>query len=87
MRRNPVLLLLSVFLVNIYGAVMNSERTVHNGIISVGLTIPLGKYFSVVSMIAYSFPLSNDADNLIKSSSLSDKSDFVYGGVTASLSF
>jgi hypothetical protein len=41
----------------------------------------------VVPMIAYSFPLTNDADNLIKSSSLSDKSDFVFGGVTASLSF
>ena len=59
----------------------------HNGLISVGLTIPVGKYFSVVPMIAYSFPLTNDADNLIKSSSLSDKSDFVFGGVTASLSF
>ena len=59
----------------------------HNGLISVGLTIPVGKYFSVVPMIAYSFPLTNDADNLIKSTSLSDKSDFVFGGVTASLSF
>jgi hypothetical protein len=59
----------------------------HNGLISVGLTIPVGKYFSVVPMIAYSFPLTNDADNLIRSSSLSDKSDFVFGGVTASLSF
>jgi len=59
----------------------------HNGLISVGLTIPVGKYFSVVPMIAYSFPLTNEADNLIKSSSLSDKSDFVFGGVTASLSF
>jgi len=59
----------------------------HNGLISVGLTIPVGKYFSVVPMIAYSFPLTNDADNLIRSSSLSDKSDFVYGGVSASLSF
>ena len=59
----------------------------HNGLISLGLTIPVGKYFTVVPMVAYSFPLTNDADNLIKSASFSDKSDFVFGGVTASISF
>jgi hypothetical protein len=63
----------------------------HNGLISVGLTIPIGKYFSVVPMVAYSFPLSNEADNMITYTNLSagfeDKSDFFYGGVTASLSF
>jgi hypothetical protein len=62
-------------------------NALHNGLVSVGLTIPVGKYFSVVPMIAYSFPLSNEADNMIKYSSFSDKSDFFYGGVTASLSF
>jgi len=68
-------------------ATTDKYNAFHNGLISVGLTMPVGKYFSVVPMIAYSFPLTNDADNLIKSSSLSDKSDFVFGGVTASLSF
>jgi hypothetical protein len=68
-------------------ATTNKYNAFHNGLISVGLTIPVGKYFSVVPMIAYSFPLTNDADNLIKSASLSDKSDFVFGGVTASISF
>ena len=62
-------------------------RAFHNGLISVGLTIPVAKYFSIKPMIAYSFPLTNEADNLIKSTSLSNESDFVYGGVTASLSF
>jgi len=68
-------------------ATTDKYNAFHNGLISVGLTIPVGKYFSVVPMIAYSFPLSNEADNLIKSASLSDKSDFLFGGVTASLSF
>ena len=68
-------------------ATTDKYNAFHNGLISVGLTIPVGKYFSVVPMIAYSFPLTNEADNLIKSSSLSDKSDFVFGGITASLSF
>jgi hypothetical protein len=68
-------------------ATTDKYNAFHNGLISVGLTIPVGKYFSVVPVIAYSFPLTNEADNLIKSSSLSDKSDFVFGGVTASLSF
>jgi hypothetical protein len=59
----------------------------HNGLISAGLTIPVGEYFTITPVIAYSFPLSNEADNLIKSTSFSDESDFVYGGVTASISF
>ena len=59
----------------------------HNGLISVGITIPFWDYFKVTPMIAYSFPLTNDASNLIKSTSFNDKSDFFYGGVTASMSF
>jgi hypothetical protein len=62
-------------------------NALHNGLISVGLTIPFWEYFSVTPIIAYSFPLTDDADNLIKSSSFSDKSDFFYGGITASISF
>jgi hypothetical protein len=62
-------------------------RDFHNGLVSVGLTIPVAKYFTIKPLIAYSFPLTNEADNLIKSTSFSHDSDFVYGGVTASLSF
>ena len=62
-------------------------RAFHNGLISAGLTIPFWEYFSVTPIIAYSFPLTDDADNLIKSTSFSDKSDFFYGGITARMSF
>jgi hypothetical protein len=65
----------------------NKYRDFHNGLVSVGLTIPVAAYFTIKPMIAYSFPLSDNADNLIKSTSFSNKSDFVYGGVTASISF
>ena len=65
----------------------NKYRDFHNGLVSVGLTIPVAAYFTIKPMIAYSFPLSDNADNLIKSTSFSNKSDFVYGGVTASMSF
>jgi hypothetical protein len=59
----------------------------HNGLISTGLTIPLGDYFTIKPTIAYSFPLSGKADEYIQSVSLSEKSDFVYGGVTLSMAF
>jgi hypothetical protein len=65
----------------------NKYRDFHNGLVSVGLTIPVAKYFTIKPLIAYSFPLTNEADNLIKSTSFSHDSDFVYGGVTASISF
>jgi hypothetical protein len=62
-------------------------RNFHNGLVSVGLTIPVAKYFTIKPLIAYSFPLTNEADNLIKSTSFSNESDFVFGGVTANISF
>jgi len=49
--------------------------------------VPLGQYFILNPMIAYSFPLSDEADNLITAGSISNDSDFVYGGVTLSLAF
>lgn len=62
-------------------------RSLHNGLISAGFTIPFGEYFSVKPMIAYSFPLSSKADDFIKANSISDHSNFVYGGVTLSMAF
>ena len=39
-------------------------------------------------MIAYSFPLGNAADNMLKATSLSnDASHFFFGGVTLSMAF
>ena len=62
-------------------------RQLHNGLISTGLTIPFGEYFSVKPTIAYSFPLSSKAKEYIQSVSLSDESSFFYGGVTVSMAF
>lgn len=62
-------------------------QQLHNGLISTGLTIPLGDYFFIKPTIAYSFPLSDKADEYIQSVSLSDESSFVYGGVTVSMAF
>lgn len=62
-------------------------RALHNGLVSTGLTIPFGDYFSVKPIIAYSFPLSSKSEDYIESVSLSDESDFIYGGVTVSMAF
>jgi hypothetical protein len=62
-------------------------RNFHNGLVSAGLTIPFGKYFAFAPLVAYSFPLSDAADDLISASSFSGDSDFLYGGVTFSISF
>jgi hypothetical protein len=59
----------------------------HNGLVSVGFTIPFAEYFSVKPIIAYSFPLTDKAEEYIQSVSLSDDSDFIYGGVTVSMAF
>ena len=64
----------------------------HDGTISASLDIPIGKYITVSPMVAYSFPLSNDADDMIPTMSVmdiadDDESDFVYGGITFAMSF
>jgi hypothetical protein len=66
-------------------------RAFHDAQLSVSLTIPLDKYFSLTPMIAYSFPLSGDSDDLITSYNqglgYSSDSDYFFGGVTLSMSF
>ncbi len=52
-----------------------------------GLTVPFGKYFSVKPVISYSVALSDDAKNRIRGTSLSDKNDFIYGGVILTAAF
>jgi uncharacterized protein (TIGR02001 family) len=59
----------------------------HDGNFSVGLTIPFGKYFSVKPVLNYSVALSDDAQNRIRGTSLSDKNDFIYGGIILTASF
>ena len=62
-------------------------REFHNGLVTAGLTIPFGEYFSVKPLIGYSFPLSGKSDDFIKATSISDNSSFFYGGVTLSMAF
>lgn len=62
-------------------------RQLHNGLVSVGLTIPFADYFAVKPVLSYSFPLSDKAEEYIESVSLSDESSFFYGGVTLSMAF
>lgn len=62
-------------------------RQLHNGVASVGFTIPFGEYFSVAPTLAYSFPLTDKAKDYIQAASLSDESSFLYGGVTLSMAF
>jgi len=62
-------------------------REFHNGLVSAGLTIPFGEYFSAKPMIAYSFPLSGNAEDYIAAASISDNSSFFYGGITLSMAF
>jgi len=63
----------------------------HDGVVSVGLTVPVNKYITVAPKLSYSFPLSNDAKDLLNSTSLDTfgKADnsFVYGGVSVSMAF
>jgi len=62
-------------------------QAIHDGQISLGLTIPFAKYFSCKPMVAYSIPLSDDAKNRIKGTSLSGESNFFYGGISLLASF
>jgi uncharacterized protein (TIGR02001 family) len=58
-----------------------------DGNLMMGLTIPFAKYFSAKPVLNYSFPLSTDAKYRIKGTSLSNKSDFIYGGVIVTAAF
>jgi len=59
----------------------------HDGLVSVGLNIPFWKYFTVTPSIAYAFPLSHQADNLLQYGSLDERANHVFGGVTLSVAF
>ena len=62
-------------------------NALHDGNFSVGLTIPFAQYFSVKPVISYSVALSDDAKNRIRGTSLSDKNDFIYGGIILTAAF
>lgn len=59
-----------------------------DGLLSASVTVPVNEYISITPGIYYSFPLGSDAEDLMKSKSIDgDDDDFVYGGVSVSLSF
>ena len=63
-------------------------KSLHDGLISVGLTIPFAKYFTAVPMIAYSFPLTTESDDLIAyTNAFSNDSEYFFGGITLNMSF
>ena len=60
-------------------------KNFQDGLVSVGLTIPFLKHFTATPMIAYSFSLSNAADNMLKATSLSNNAAHLFGGVMLSM--
>jgi hypothetical protein len=65
----------------------------HDGNLTVSLPIKATSYITLTPTVSYVFPLSDDAKNEMKGFGLSGKtpadrdSSFIYGGLTASLSF
>lgn len=63
----------------------------YNGTLSASLAIPITDAISVTPVIAYSFPLSNDSEDVLEGIAeavTGDRdADVVYGGVNISLSF
>jgi len=60
----------------------------HDGVLSVGLTVPVNKYITVTPKLSYTFPLTNDAKDLMRASSKDgNDDDFIYGGVAVSMAF
>lgn len=62
-------------------------RAFHDGLVSATLTVPIDSYITLSPMIAWSFPLSGKANDLLKASSFNDNSSFIFGGVTCSIAF
>jgi len=59
----------------------------HNGEISASVSIPAAKSITIEPVVAYSFPLSDDAKNTLESINPDGDSNILYGGINLSLSF
>jgi len=59
----------------------------YNGEISASFTIPVSDSLSISPMVAYSFPLSSDAEDAIEAISDDGDSRIFYGGINLSLNF
>jgi len=66
----------------------NKFDNFHDGLISASLPISVAKYITVTPSLSYVFPLSDDASDEMKFRSKTGSDDnYVYGGITASLTF
>ena len=67
---------------------VDAYSALHDGVISAAISFPVATYITITPQVAYSFPLSSEAKDLIKAKSEDlDDSDFIYGGVALSLAF
>jgi uncharacterized protein (TIGR02001 family) len=70
------------------GDANDAYNNFHDGVVSVGLTVPVNTYITVSPKLSYTFALTNDAEDLIKASSKDgNDSNFIYGGVAVSMAF
>jgi hypothetical protein len=59
----------------------------YNAELSAGLSIPLTKSISITPKVAYSFPLSDDAEDALERISNDGQQDIFYGGINLAVSF
>lgn len=59
----------------------------HSGQLMAALNIPIGKIFSLSPRVGYTFPLSDDAQESIRSTSWDAKEQHVFGGLRLSAAF
>jgi len=62
----------------------------HDGVLSVGFTIPLCSFATINPKLVYSFALSDDAEYVISNNYAafgSGDEDFIYGGVSVTMTF
>lgn len=63
----------------------------HDGVLSASVSIPVAEYITVTPELHYSFSLSSKASDRLKADNLSvindNEDNFIYGGVSASISF
>jgi len=62
-------------------------KNFQDGTIGASLSIPLGRNLTLQPLLAYSFPLGNEADNLLRAGSYGQKSHHLFGGISLGLSF
>ncbi len=85
-----------------YGEVENGVQSTtqayngfHDGLLTASMTFPINQYVSITPKLSYSFPLTDDARDLIKVTSLGydqttqggGHDNFLYGGINVDLSF